>query len=33
MADFKKERFGNSKIGAGLSFLPEFRSGSLAPLN
>ena len=29
MADFKKARFGNSKIGAGLTRLPEFRQGTL----
>ena len=30
MADFKKARFGNSKIGAGLARLPEFRQASFA---
>ena len=29
MADFKKARFGNSRIGAGLNRLPEFRQGTL----
>ena len=28
MQDFKKKRFGNSRIGAGLSRLPEFRQAT-----
>ena len=30
LVDFKKARFGNSKIGAGLSRLPEFRQATFA---
>ena len=33
MVDFKKKRFGNSKIGAGLSRLPEFRQANIVPTN
>ena len=28
MVDFKKQRFGNSRIGAGLTKLPEFRQAT-----
>ena len=33
MADFKKKRFGNSRIGAGLKRLPEFRTATFVDEN